>query len=71
MADSFDAMTSRRCYKPAVPLERAIQILEEEAGRQFDPKLAPLFVDCLREGRVRLIGNEPASIAVEAAHPQA
>ena len=70
VADSFDAMTSRRCYKPAVPLERAIQILEEESGRQFDPKLAPLFVDCLREGKVRLIGNEPAPVAAETTRPQ-
>ena len=61
IADSFDAMTSRRCYKPAVPLEEAIAILEEEAGRQFDPELAPLFVKCLRSGKVKLIGNEPAT----------
>ena len=35
------AGTDNRCYKEAVSLERGICILQEEAGRQFDPKLVP------------------------------
>ena len=39
IADSFDAMTSKRCYKKAFPMEKARRILLEEAGRQFDPNM--------------------------------
>ena len=65
IADSFDAMTSKRCYKEAVSLERGIQILTEEAGRQFDPKLVPVFVAELKRGGIQLAsqrksaGNNP------------
>ncbi len=64
IADSFDAMTSERCYKKAVSLERGIQILQEEAGRQFDPELVPVFVEELDSGRIQLasqvVGQWPA-----------
>ncbi|GAB6106479.1 HD domain-containing phosphohydrolase [Fusibacter bizertensis] len=45
LADSFDAMISTRCYKPDMPVAKALAILEEEAGKQFDPKLVTLFTD--------------------------
>ena len=54
IADSFDAMTSVRSYKRSFPTERAIQVLEEEAGRQFDPKLVPIFVSLLRSGQIEV-----------------
>lgn len=37
VADAFDAMTSDRPYRKGMPRERAIEILHEESGRQFDP----------------------------------
>lgn len=37
VADVFDALTSSRPYKPAWPLERALDMLRSEAGRHFDP----------------------------------
>lgn len=45
IADTFDALVSRRVYKAAVPIEEAFQIIEECGGSQFDPKLAGLFVE--------------------------
>ena len=54
IADSFDAMVSERSYKQAYPLEKALGILEEEAGRQFDPKLVPVFIELIRSGRVQV-----------------
>lgn len=54
IADSFDAMVSERSYKQAYPLEKALDILEEEAGRQFDPKLVPVFIELIRSGRVQV-----------------
>jgi diguanylate cyclase (GGDEF) domain/uncharacterized domain HDIG len=54
IADSFDAMVSQRTYKPAVPVEDALQILEEDAGRQFDPVLVPIFVHLVRNGLINV-----------------
>lgn len=47
IADVFDALTSERPYKKAWTEERAIALLNEEAGEHFDPHLVPLFIDCL------------------------
>jgi len=55
IADSFDAMVSRRSYKEAYSVEKALSIIEEEAGRQFDPKLAPMFAQMVREGVIHPI----------------
>lgn len=52
IADSFDAMTSARCYKKALPLDKVITIFKEESGRQFDPKLADLFIRCINDGTI-------------------
>ncbi|HBA68420.1 MAG TPA: hypothetical protein DCZ40_03585, partial [Lachnospiraceae bacterium] len=37
VADVFDALTSKRCYKNAMPLEKAYAIIREESGTHFDP----------------------------------
>ena len=44
LADVFDALTSVRCYKEAMDVERAFSIIEEEAGKQFDPDLARVML---------------------------
>ena len=44
IADVFDAITSRRVYKPAQPPDVAFDILREERGRHFDPDLLNLFL---------------------------
>lgn len=49
IADVFDALTSKRCYKPAFPVEKALAIMEEGRGKHFDPKLLDLFKDALDE----------------------
>ena len=38
-ADALDAMTSSRSYRAAMPLDFALEILEHEAGRQFEPSV--------------------------------
>ncbi|WP_322907619.1 HD-GYP domain-containing protein [Paenibacillus campi] len=48
VADAFDAMTSDRPYRQGMPKERAIAILEEGRGTQWDPQLATLFIDDYR-----------------------
>jgi putative two-component system response regulator len=49
VADVYDAITSERPYKKALSHERALQIMVEERGRHFDPKLLDLFLDNLEE----------------------
>lgn len=44
LADTYDAMTSTRPYRKALPHEIAIQEIKRCAGMQFDPELAELFV---------------------------
>lgn len=51
IADVFDALTSERPYKKAWSEERAISLLEEEAGTHFDPALVPEFIKCLPQVR--------------------
>lgn len=48
IADSFDAMVSHRPYKRNLSLEEAIHELEKNAGSQFDPALAGIFVNVLK-----------------------
>ena len=49
VADVFDALTSPRVYKPAFPLEKAIEMIKEGAGTQFDPKCVEVFIEALPE----------------------
>jgi len=44
LADVFDALVSKRCYKEAYPSETAFRIIEEESGTHFDPKLTEVFL---------------------------
>ena len=59
IADSFDAMTTDRSYRKAMTVDTALSILQKEAGRQFDPKLAIMFVDLVRKGKIE-VKNTPA-----------
>ncbi|MCS4308145.1 response regulator RpfG family c-di-GMP phosphodiesterase [Rheinheimera pacifica] len=43
LADVYDALRHRRCYKSAWPLERVMATIEAEAGKQFDPELVEIF----------------------------
>ncbi len=49
VADVFDALSSPRVYKPAFPLEKALSILQEGSGTQFDPKCVEVFMAALPE----------------------
>jgi hypothetical protein len=43
VADVFDALTSDRVYRPALPVEDALRILHDGHGRQFDPQVLDAF----------------------------
>ena len=48
VADTFDAMTSKRSYRDALSLETVISEFERCKGTQFDPKIANVFLDMIR-----------------------
>ena len=43
IADVFDTVCSRRPYKDPLPLDQALRVLEEGAGKHFDPQLVRVF----------------------------
>ena len=45
IADVFDAVSQKRCYRDAIPLEESFAIIEKGSGTDFDPNLARLFLD--------------------------
>jgi putative two-component system response regulator len=49
VADVFDALLSRRVYKPAFPMEQAVQIMSDGRGVQFDADIVDLLLAHLDE----------------------
>lgn len=49
LADVFDALTSKRPYKEAWPLQTALDWIVGQSGRHFDPHLVDCFLDCIPE----------------------
>ena len=47
VADSFDAMTSRRTYRDSMPLDIVIEEIRKNKGSQFDPNIADTFLNIL------------------------
>jgi putative nucleotidyltransferase with HDIG domain len=68
IADSFDAMTSDRPYRKALPPDLALRELMENAGSQFDPALVPHFVELLQNGTFPVLHIEPDHTQRAVAH---
>jgi len=49
VADVFDALSSKRCYKTAMGIDEVMNIMKNDSGKHFDPKLIDLLVDNLDE----------------------
>lgn len=47
VVDVWDAITADRPYRKAMPLNKALKIIEEESGKHFDPKVVKAFLDLL------------------------
>lgn len=45
LADTFDAMTSKRVYRDALSLKRAVAEIAKVSGTQFDPEIVKVFLD--------------------------
>lgn len=70
IADSFDAITSERNYKAAVPVPEAIAIMRSEAGKQFDPYLVDIFIDHLENGQIQLQASPAEEAAAQTSHEE-
>ncbi len=53
IADVFDALSEKRCYKEAMPLDKCFDIIQEGSGQDFDPLLVEVFLD-IREKIVKI-----------------
>jgi putative two-component system response regulator len=49
VADVYDALISRRVYKPAFPHEKAVEIIRAGRGNHFDPDIADAFLEIAAE----------------------
>jgi HD-GYP domain-containing protein (c-di-GMP phosphodiesterase class II) len=60
LADVFDAMTSRRSYKKAIPLDQVRAFIRDEAGRTFDPRLVKVLTRTLGMMAPKVPAEAPA-----------
>lgn len=61
VSDAYDAMTTDRSYRHGMTHERAISILIENAGIQFDPHIVEVFINLPRE----VLTKHAAASAIE------
>lgn len=47
ICDVFDALTSERPYKEAWPVEKAVDLIREESGKHFEPRIVTEFLNIL------------------------
>jgi HD-GYP domain-containing protein (c-di-GMP phosphodiesterase class II) len=59
VADSFDAMTTDRSYRPALSIDEAVRRLESAAGTQFDPWIVKIFVSYVRGKGTEMVLSDP------------
>ena len=45
IADVFDAVSKKRLYRDAMPLDQCFDIIAKGSGSDFDPELAEIFLD--------------------------
>ena len=66
LADAYDAMRSNRSYQREVPPEQALQIIQQQSGKMFDPLMVRLFIRMMGAfppgTRVRLDTGEEAMV---------
>ena len=65
VADVYDALTTRRIYKPAMPHEQAVEIIVAGRGRHFDPDMVDAFLDIHEQFRDIALHYEDAEAGVD------
>ncbi|GGG19367.1 hypothetical protein GCM10010916_40240 [Paenibacillus abyssi] len=64
IADAFDAMTSDRPYRKGMTVERALYILKEGQGTQWDPELTKKFIDNLNQIQPKMDAEKSTPITM-------
>ena len=59
VADVFDAVSAKRCYREAMPLEECYRIIENGRGEDFDPEIVDAFL--MDKSKVEEIYNHSVS----------
>ena len=68
VADTFDAMTSNRAYREALPVDQVFAEMERGRGTQFEPRILDVFMEILREqpeyvSRTESVATRPRSVS--------
>lgn len=66
LADTFDAIVSKRCYQEGRSADEAFSVIASELGKQFDPVVGAIFLQCRTQVSAyyeRLRGEAPAGQA--------
>jgi diguanylate cyclase (GGDEF)-like protein len=63
VADSFDAMTSSRTYRAALPASEARRRVREGSGTQFDPRVVAAFEQATADGTLTLLPQDSTTLA--------
>ena len=58
VADTYDAMSSKRCYRESLSSEVIIDELERVSGSQLDPAIVPHMIDMINEGAAPVLLTE-------------
>lgn len=62
VADSYDAMSSTRCYRDEMDQKKILEELEFNAGSQFDPSIVKYMIAMIKDGFVDHVHAEAASL---------
>lgn len=46
LADVFDALVSKRCYKNSMDFDQAFDLIQQDLGKHFDPTIGKIFIEC-------------------------
>lgn len=61
MADSYDAMNSRRIYRNSLPQDVIYEEIRKNRGLQFDPKITDIFLKLMDENRLPVWDSDSAA----------
>jgi len=66
ICDAFDAMTSTRPYRQAMPIPQALNIIQHEKGKQFDADLATLWISLGESGALQhIVGHSELGMPLQ------
>ncbi|WP_240416674.1 HD-GYP domain-containing protein [Paenibacillus periandrae] len=52
ICDAYDAMTTTRSYRKAMEPEMALETIMNQSGKQFDPIITQVFIECIRNNHM-------------------